>query len=88
MPFDILIGACFQLPPRYKQSVLERPLFPVESNVEDEIVEVPSTHPPGVAAGTLGWISTLPVRASPAKLSFGSFEPECRATSTSFAPSQ
>src|SRR5207249_7615752 len=40
VPFDVLIGGRCQFTPRHKQSILEGSVFAVESNVENETVEV------------------------------------------------
>jgi hypothetical protein len=51
VPFDVLIGACGQFTPGHKQSTLEGSFFTVESNVVNEAVEVPSSHPQSVSGG-------------------------------------
>ena len=51
VPLYVLAGADFQLPPRHEKSLMEGSLFPVEPDVENEIFEVPSTHPQPVSGG-------------------------------------
>ena len=57
VPMHVFIGACGQLAPGHKQSILEGSLFAVESNLENEAVEVPSSHPQPVFWGRLPKLS-------------------------------
>src|SRR5262249_38793299 len=57
VPFDVLIRACGQFTPGHKQSTLQGSLFTVESNVVNEAVEVPSSHPQSVFWGRLPKLS-------------------------------
>src|ERR1051326_8972839 len=57
VPFDVGIGGFLQFTPRHKQSILECSLFTIESNVENEAVEVPSSHPLPVFWGRLPKLS-------------------------------
>jgi hypothetical protein len=91
VPLNVLIGACSQVAPGHKQSILDGSIFAVESNAENEAVEVPSSHPRPVFRGrppklSVGFLlyQFAPLRQSSQS---GPSRAKGRATSSSFVQS-